>query len=412
MRSGPWAAQASNSTPSTNIDPPIIMITPNSINISRTGRPLVLFFSSALLICACNSDKSSEQTASATTDPHTVSLTNEQLANAGIVTGKAERRSLGALLPVQGVVDVPPQNMVSVSAPLGGYLRSTDLLPGMEIQKGQTLALMEDPHFIQLQQEYLVTKGKVELLTQDHERQKALNDSKTASDKVLQEVTTELSAQTVVMRSLAEQLRLIGVDPATLTAENLSRTVALRSPIHGWVAKVNVNIGRYVQPTDVLFELVDPKDIHLALTLFEKDLPLVRVGQEVHARPTAHPQDEYEAEVILVGRSLDTDRSTVVHCHFTKSPRDLVPGMAMSATLESHTDTVWCVPEGAIVLSANGPGVFAANADGTYTLIDVETGTHEYGFVELLSPAPDLTGRSMVVVGSYTLLAALMNTGE
>jgi cobalt-zinc-cadmium efflux system membrane fusion protein len=82
---------------------------------------------------------------------------------------------------------------------------------------------------------------------------------------------------------------LIGVDPSTLTAETISRSVALRSPIHGWVAKVNVNIGRYVQPTDVLFELVDPKDIHLALTVFEKDLPNVHVGQEVHARPTAHP---------------------------------------------------------------------------------------------------------------------------
>ena len=133
-------------------------------------------------------------------------------------------------------------------------------------------------------------------------------------------------------RSLAEQLRLIGVDPTSLSADNISRSVALRSPIHGWVAQVRVNIGRYVQPTDVLFELVDPKDIHLALTLFEKDLPLVRVGQEVHARPTARPEEEYEAEVILVGRSLDADRSTVVHCHFTKTPKDLVPGMAMSAT--------------------------------------------------------------------------------
>ncbi len=412
MRSGPWAAQASNSTPSTNIDPPIIMITPNSINISRTGRPLVLFFSSALLICACNSGTSSEQSTSATTNPHTVSLTNEQLANAGIVTGKAERRSLGALLPVQGVVDVPPQNMVSVSAPLGGYLRSTDLLPGMEIQKGQTLALMEDPRFIQLQQDYLVAKGKVELLTQDHERQKALNASKTTSDKVLQEVTTELNAQKVGMRSLAEQLYLIGVDPSTLSAESLSRSVALRSPIHGWVAKVNVNIGRYVQPTDVLFELVDPKDIHLALTLFEKDLPLVRVGQEVHARPTAHPQDEYEAEVILVGRSLDADRSTVVHCHFTKAPRDLVPGMAMSATLESRTDTVWCVPEEAVVRTENGTGVFAANADGSYALLDVKTGANEYGFVELISPTPELLERPLVLKGAYGLLATLKNTGE
>ena len=113
-----------------------------------------------------------------------------------------------------------------------------------------------------------------------------------------------------------------------------------------------------------------------------------------------------------VGRSLDADRSTVVHCHFTKAPRDLVPGMAMSATLESRTDTVWCVPEEAVVRTENGTGVFAANADGSYALLDVKTGANEYGFVELISPTPELLERPLVLKGAYGLLATLKNTGE
>lgn len=361
---------------------------------------------------ACSTPEITPSTADPALSETTVRLSKEQLANAGIITGNMERRSLGAQLPVQGVVDVPPQNLVSVSAPLGGYVRTTDMLPGMEVQKGQSLAVLEDARFIQMQQDYLITQGKVTLLTQDFERQKALNVNKTSSDKVLQEVTTELNTQTVTLRSLAEQLRLIGVDPASLSADNISRSVALRSPIHGWVAQVRVNIGRYVQPTDVLFELVDPKDIHLALTLFEKDLPLVRVGQEVHARPTARPEEEYEAEVILVGRSLDADRSAIVHCHFTKAPKDLVPGMAMSATLESHTDTVWCVPEEAVVRSGAGEAVFTANADGTYTMVTVSTAANEYGYFELVEPPAELRERPMVVKGAYSLLSVLKNAGE
>jgi cobalt-zinc-cadmium efflux system membrane fusion protein len=342
----------------------------------------------------------------------TITLTAEQLKNAGIVTGHAERRSLGALLPVQGVVDVPPQNLVSISAPLGGYLRGTDLLPGMEVQKGQTLALLEDARFIQLQQDYLVTAGRVTMLELDHERQKALNATKTTSDKAFQEVTAELNTQRVTQRSLAEQLRLIGLDPDKLTAENISRTVVLRSPIHGWVAKVNVNIGRYLQPTDVLFELVDPADIHLALTVFEKDLANVRIGQEVHARPTADPSHGYVAEVILVGRSLDADRSTIVHCHFTKAPKDLVPGMAMSATLEIRADSVWSVPEDAVVRSGAGQAVFTANADGSYTMVPVTTGANEIGFIELLDPSAELRERPVAMKGAYALLSALKNSGE
>lgn len=365
-----------------------------------------------LLLASCTQQAPADEATAPATSGTIVTLSEAQLANAGIVTGKMERRSLGVLMPVQGVVDVPPQNLVSVSAPLGGYLRSTDLLPGMEVQKGRTLAILEDPRFIQLQQDYLVTQGRVTMLSQEYDRQKALNATKTTSDKALQEAATELNTQKVTMRSLGEQLRLIGVDPGMLTADNISRSVALRSPIHGWVAKVNVNIGRYVQPTDILFELVDPDDIHLALTVFEKDLSRVKIGQEVHARPTAHPQDEYEAEVILVGRSLDADRSAIVHCHFTKTPKDLVPGMAMSATLESHTDTVWCVPEEAVVRTGSGQAVFTSNADGSYVLVPIETGANEYGYFEVLTPARDLMERPLVVKGAYALLSQLKNSGE
>ena len=365
-----------------------------------------------LTLASCTTAEPPADAVAPASSATTVTLTPEQLANAGIVVGKAERRSLGVLMPVQGVVDVPPQNLVSISAPLGGYLRSTNLLPGMEVQKGQTLAVLEDPRFIQLQQDYLVSEGRVKMLAQDYERQKALNASKTTSDKVFQEATAELNTQRVTLRSLGEQLRLIGVDPAGLTAETISRSVALRSPIHGWVSKVNVNIGRYVQPTDVLFELVDPQDIHLALTVFEKDLPHVRVGQEVHARPTAHPDDEYTAEVILVGRSLDADRSTVVHCHFTKTQKDLVPGMAMSATLEIRTDSVWCVPEDAVVRTGEGTAIFTVNADSSYSLVPVTTGATEYGMVELTQPSDELQNRPLVVKGAYTLLSTLKNSGE
>ena len=203
-----------------------------------------------MALASCTAGETPADTTAPPPSETTVTLTKGQLEQAALVTGTIERRSLGVLTPVQGVVDVPPQNLVSVSAPLGGYLRSTDLLPGMEIQKGQTLAIMEDPHFIQLQQDYLVAEGRVYLLRMDFERQKALNATKTTSDKVLQEAATALNSEQVMLRSLGEQLRLIGIDPSGLSAEGISRSAGLRSPIHGWVSKVNVNIGRYVQPTE------------------------------------------------------------------------------------------------------------------------------------------------------------------
>ncbi len=382
---------------------------PTYIRSSFTSIPAVALL---LLLAACSGGPATTTTNPIEPIANTVTLSPDQRMGAHIVSRKPEFRSLGVLLPLQGTVDVPPQNMVSISAPLGGYLRNTDLLPGMEIQKGQVLAVLEDQRFIQLQQDYLVMKGNLELIRKDHERQKALNASKTASDQALQQASTQLNTAEVTFRSLTEQLRLIGIEPNELSAADISRTVSLRSPIHGWVAKVNVNIGRYVQPTDVLFELVDPTDIHLALTVFEKDLPLMRVGQEVHAHPMARPQEDHEAEVILVGRSLDSDRSAVVHCHFKDRPEHLVPGMAMSALLESRTDSVWCVPDEAIVRIENGNALFIDQGDGTYRLLPVSTGASEYGMTELISPSERTVASEVVVNGAFTLLSVLKNTEE
>ena len=90
-------------------------------------------------------------------------LTDAQMKSAGVETGKLEMKKISSVLKVNGRVDVPPQNLVSISIPLGGYLRSTDLLTGTYVSKGQTLALMEDPQYIQLQQDYLTAKTKTGL---------------------------------------------------------------------------------------------------------------------------------------------------------------------------------------------------------------------------------------------------------
>jgi cobalt-zinc-cadmium efflux system membrane fusion protein len=227
---------------------------------------------SVLVIAACNTAAPKPETTASELLTNQVELDSSQLRMAGIVTGKAETKDISSTLTVNGVVDVPPQNIVSVSFPLGGYLKSTRLLPGMRVRKGEVIGTIEDQALVQLQQDYLVTKSKLDYLKQDLERQRILNENKVNADKVLQQATTEVESQQVLLKGFSEKLRLVGLQPEQLTSENLSRSVALRSPINGYVSKVNVNIGKYVNPTDVLFELINPDDMHGALTVFEKDM--------------------------------------------------------------------------------------------------------------------------------------------
>src|SRR5215203_3618568 len=124
----------------------------------------------ATMLGACESKKEEEKTAEVQKE-NAVALTDAQQKNADIKIGKIEQRSISAVLKVNGSIDVPPQNMVSISVPLGGYLKSSKLLPGMHVKKGESIAIMEDQQYITLQQEYLTAKAKLVFAESEFKRQ-------------------------------------------------------------------------------------------------------------------------------------------------------------------------------------------------------------------------------------------------
>jgi cobalt-zinc-cadmium efflux system membrane fusion protein len=341
-----------------------------------------------------------------------ITLNKKQLEKAGIVTVSVTRIAMGSTLNINGVVDVPPQNLVSVSFPPGGYLHSTRLMPGMRVGKGEIIAEMEDQTLVQLQQDYLVAKAKMFFLEREFSRQQTLNVDKVSADKVLEQVKADYEGQQVMVSAFAEKLRMIGIRPEELTPERISRRVSLRSPINGFVSKVNVNIGKYVQPSDVLFELINPDDIHAALSIFEKDLSKVSIGQRVSISFVDEPENRYEGEVILVNRNVDEDRVAIAHCHFKSKPAQLLPGMFLNARIHVRETEVPAVPEAAVVRFDQREFVFVDAGNGVFEMKVVRTGDREDGMVELKEGAEALEGRKVVTNQAYSLLGALRNKAD
>ena len=82
----------------------------------------------------------------------------------------------------------------------------------MHISKGEVIATMEDQQYIQLQQDYLTAKAHFSSIEAEYIRQKELNASKASSDKVFQKAETEYISQKILINSLAEKLKLIGIN--------------------------------------------------------------------------------------------------------------------------------------------------------------------------------------------------------
>lgn len=369
----------------------------------------IIIYSTALFLitsCGGNSEESQE---TAPKESMEVTLSNEQVKIAGIKTGKSDKRSIASMLKLNGKIDVPPQNMVSISAPLGGYLKSTKLLPGMQVKKGEVLAVLEDQQYIQLQQDFLTAKAKFRMAEGEYNRQKTLNQTKATSDKVFEQTRAEYEMQNVLVKSLEQKLKLIGLSPNRITADNITRTVSIVSPINGFVSAVNVNIGKYLNPSDVLFELVNPEDIHLSLTVFEKDVNNLFIGQKVFAYTNNEPDKKYTCSIVLISKNLSDDRSTIVHCHFEKYDKTLLPGMYMNAEAEVKSNNATSLPDDAIVRYENKQYVFEKTGTNRFEMQEVKVGNSENGYTSIQNWD---TNSEYVLKGAYNLLMTLKNTED
>lgn len=371
---------------------------------------ILLYAVPLLLLMSC---QKKEQTTTGPNAPENIiSLSEAQFKNAGLETAQATLRNLTSTLRVNGSIDVPPQNMVSVSMPLGGYLKSTQLLPGMHIVKGEVIATLEDQQYINLQQDYLATRAKLVYAQKEFERQRDLNKSQASSDKVYQMAEAEYQNLRIALNALTEKLKLISINPNKLNEGNISKSIPIYAPISGFVSKVNVNIGKYVNPTDVLFELVNPDDIHLNLKVFEKDVTRLSVGQKLFAFTNSQPEQKHPCEIILISKDLSAQDHTVeVHCHFNDYDKTLLPGMYMNAEIELKNNQVPALPEDAVVNFEGKDYIFVMKDRLHYELVPITIAVQSEGWVSLTEPEL-LRNRKIVTKGAYTLLMQMKNKAE
>jgi cobalt-zinc-cadmium efflux system membrane fusion protein len=353
----------------------------------------------------------------------TVELTHDQYAMAGIELGAVETKNLSSVVKVNGVLDSPPQNVVSVSPRMGGYVRSTPLLQGLRVRKGQILAVLEHQDIALLQQEFLETRSHLEFAEAEFKRQEALQKENINAVKTFQQATAEYKSLQARAASLKQRLALIGLSGDAMRDGTISAAYTIVSPIDGYVGEVNITLGKFVAPSDVICRIVNTDHVHAELTVFERDVPKLHEGQRVRFT-LVNEAEERTAKIYLIGREVSADRTVRVHAHLTKEEGRLLPNTALHALIELGEQSVSAVPDGALV-SANGKDyIFVVSKahdelhkeqeshkeQSTFQMIEVRRGASAGGFSEVLLPENfDRAAIKIVVKGAYSLLSQMKN---
>jgi len=378
----------------------------------KTSIKLIAFcFLIVLLSCTTSSEKK-DTVVTVEKKSNEVILSDEQFRSIKIQLGSVESRSLSGNIKANGMLDVPPQNLVSISAPLGGFVKSTELLQGMHVKKGQVVVVLEHPDYIQLQQDYLDYKNQLEFLEQEYNRQLALSKENVNALKALQQSKSNYLSTKVKVEGLKAKLKLVNINPAEIESGEIKNSVNVISPISGFVSQVNVNIGMHVNPTDVMFRIVDTEHVHAEAQVFEKDIPKLKVGQLAHIL-LSNENKERLAKVFLIGKEITAERTVRVHCHLEGEDANLIPGTYFSAIIETGLSSVVALPIQAIVNFEAKHFVFVEKDAVThqYKLLEIKTGASDGGYMEIDSQLNDFRNK-IVVSGGFELLNTLKNVEE
>jgi len=384
-------------------------------------KPVFILSMTASLVCCTNGGKQKAEAKETEVLPEdVVEMRSDQIKLANIEMGAIEIRSIGNILKVSGIVSVSPQSIATVCMPLGGFIENTSLLPGYPVKKGQTLAVIGNQEFVDIQQNYLEARNKLIFTEADFKRHSDLYKNDVYSEQNLQQVTMEYKNMKALVKSLEQKLILIGIDPGKLNEDNISSTVNIVSPINGFLKAVNVNTGKYVSSTDVLFEIVNNDKLFLELVLFEKDADKVSAGQKLKFFIN-NESEEHEAVVTQTGKSVSEDKTLRVYATVTSFCKNILPGMYVNAYIEESDNKVTALPSESVVSFDDKDYIFAFKADKEeagnsfteYRMIEVRKGISESGYTEIKLPEGfNINTEKIVIKGAYNLLSAKKNAGE
>lgn len=377
-----------------------------------------------ILLIACDGKKQTEkqEIENAQHDEHElenlVELTQAQYEIAGIELGSTQIRSISDVIMANGVIDIPPSNLVSISAPMGGFVRKTELLQGMKVKKGQILATIENPDFIQIQQDYLETESELTYAETELARQEQLSSENVGAQKIFQQATAQAKMLKARLAGLRERLKTAGINLRELEKGIIVNHANIISPLTGSVTAVNVNIGKYVTPTDVMFEIVDTDHLHVELSVYEKDISRLKIGQTVRFTINNDASRERVAEVYLINPLINEDRTVRVHCHLEKDDPALLPRNYVRATIETGSNQLPSLPDQAIMDFEGKSYVFVEKGkeDSSkkapayiFEMIEVQKGVSENGFTHV-TLLEEIKESRIVLKGAYSLLSKMKNS--
>ncbi len=351
-----------------------------------------------------------------------IELSETQMRTVDIKLGHLEQKELSNAIHANGQLSVNPQDAAVVAPLMAGVVGAINVVEGNHVKAGQTVAYIENTEIIDLQQNYLEASDELSLAQSEYDRQKALSAQGAGIQKNLQAAQSAYRVASAKAEGLRIRLELAGINPDNVKSGKISKRAPLSAPISGTVSRIAVTTGGYADMQTPIMTIVDNNAVYCRLSIFEKDINMVKAGQKVDIRLTNVGATRLTGMVEEVNRAIDTDsKAFTVRVRLDDTAEmPLVPGMAVTALISIGHERVDALPDDAIVSSGGKSYIFVVEdvheEDGNkvyhFNKVEVATGTSEMGYTQVTPLTPIADDALAVTTNAFYLASMSADHGE
>ncbi|MFY9681116.1 MAG: efflux RND transporter periplasmic adaptor subunit [Candidatus Sulfotelmatobacter sp.] len=330
-------------------------------------------------------------------NPELFTVPQDQMSHVQVLT--VQPTTLTRSLRLTGAVAYNSFRTTPVITQVSGPVSRVVVVPGQKVIQGEPMLYVASPDYSQLRTNYLKAKDAYALAQKANARAQDLYQHHAiAEQNVEQAQSAEVQASGDLVAAQAA-LKVMGVtDPDALVKAPPSFEVPVKAPIGGLVVEQDVSAGQLIQPgTTQCFMISDISTVWVLVNVYQKDLPYVRVGDQVTIQTETYPE-AFHGRIAYVAASLDPNTRTLQARIETNNPGDkLKKDMYVVATVNAGTiQNAIALPDAAVLRDTeNQPFVYAAASANQFGRRSVMLGESLNGKTEItngLKPGDRVVG--------------------
>lgn len=320
-------------------------------------------------------------------------------AREGLSSVPVRKAVLTPTLQATGVVTWDARRVAAVGARIDGRVRALNFVEGQEVKAGEVLAELESAELGRAQADVFKSRAREQVAKADAVRERTLADAKVAPERDAQFAEATARAATAEREAAERTVEALGGRP-----EGELGVLRLRAPTAGRVVEVRARRGETVGSKDTLFVVADTERVWVELAVFERDLPAVRLGDEVELRLPADRAHPRSGKVSYVAESIDAERrNAIVRIELDNPERIFKKGLSVLGTIHASgpREERLAVPKAAVTRVDGRPTVFVNVEKNAVEPRSVELGPEDADEVAVLSGLAE--GEAVVTGGVLAL---------